>query len=172
MFVGDECIFGQCGAAQSHLRNQGVGIGDVFLFFGLFADKLGGERHHRIFGYLVVRDVLPIAGPNPALSDLPRPHPHTLGTWNTNNTVYRGRGAMAEIASDRLRLTVPGGPLQQWTVPSWLRPQELTFHGKPERWLDDGSLRVVARGQEFVASIDERPEPRAWLADTLNAIHT
>ena len=31
MFAGGQCLFGQCGAAQSHLRNRGVGIGDVFL---------------------------------------------------------------------------------------------------------------------------------------------
>jgi len=29
-------LFGQSGAAQGHLRNQHVNIGDVFLFFGLF----------------------------------------------------------------------------------------------------------------------------------------
>src|ERR1700729_4125502 len=29
-------LFGQVGAAEKHRENQGVGIGDVFLFFGLF----------------------------------------------------------------------------------------------------------------------------------------
>ena len=29
-------LFGQEGAAESHLENQGVGPGDIFLFFGLF----------------------------------------------------------------------------------------------------------------------------------------
>src|ERR1019366_8353116 len=29
-------LFGQVGASEKHLENQGVGIGDVFLFFGLF----------------------------------------------------------------------------------------------------------------------------------------
>src|SRR5690554_1987029 len=29
-------LFGQAGQAQGHLRNQGVGPGDLFLFFGLF----------------------------------------------------------------------------------------------------------------------------------------
>lgn len=54
MFTDGQCLFGQCGAAQSHLRNQGVGTGDVFLFFGLFSDERTGERHHRIFAYLQV----------------------------------------------------------------------------------------------------------------------
>jgi hypothetical protein len=30
-------LFGQVDRAQSHLRNQGVGPGDLFLFFGLFS---------------------------------------------------------------------------------------------------------------------------------------
>ena len=29
-------MLGQAGAAQSHLNNQGVGSGDIFLFFGLY----------------------------------------------------------------------------------------------------------------------------------------
>ena len=32
-------IFGQFGAAETHLENQGVTIGDVFLFFGWFRKK-------------------------------------------------------------------------------------------------------------------------------------
>ena len=55
---------GQCGAAQSHLANQGVGEGDVFLFFGLFAGE-NGARHHRIFGWLEAQNVEPIAAMAP-----------------------------------------------------------------------------------------------------------
>ena len=38
------CAFGQSGAAQGHLANNGVEPGDAFLFFGLFADEATGER--------------------------------------------------------------------------------------------------------------------------------
>lgn len=31
-------LFGQCGAAQSHLQNQEIGLGDIFLFFGTFRE--------------------------------------------------------------------------------------------------------------------------------------
>jgi hypothetical protein len=58
MFFGGRCLFGQCGAAQSHLRRQGVAFGDVFLFFGLFADEHSGERHHRIYGYMRVDQII------------------------------------------------------------------------------------------------------------------
>ena len=42
LFTRDgRCLFGQVGAAQTHLANQGVGVGDTFLFFGLFAGEDG-----------------------------------------------------------------------------------------------------------------------------------
>lgn len=85
----------QCGAAQSHLQNQGVGIGDVFLFFGLFNDEITGERHHRIFGYLRIAEILPLGRnviSHPCFASLARAHPHTIGRRVANNTVYRGPG--------------------------------------------------------------------------------
>ena len=48
-------------------------------------------------------------------------------------------------------------------VPAWLRSVGLSYHQKPERWAREGELQLVGRGQEFVADIGERPEPRAWL---------
>ena len=39
MFENGRCAFGQIAAAQSHLANNGVSVGDVFLFFGLFSES-------------------------------------------------------------------------------------------------------------------------------------
>ena len=61
MFRDGRWYFGQCGAAQAHLANQGVDVGDTFLFFGLFADEHTGSRHHRIYGYMEVQSVIPLA---------------------------------------------------------------------------------------------------------------
>jgi hypothetical protein len=36
VFSKGRWVFGQTGAAQTHLKTNGVGVGDVFLFFGLF----------------------------------------------------------------------------------------------------------------------------------------
>ena len=61
MFTGDgRCLFGQVGAAQTHLANQGVGVGDTFLFFGLFR-RDGEAPHHRIFGYLKIEEMISLA---------------------------------------------------------------------------------------------------------------
>ena len=170
MFTRDKCLFGQCGAAQSHLQNQGVGVGDVFLFFGLFSDERKGDRHHRIFGYLEVADV--ISPTSSQLGPLERPHPHTLGEWNENNTIYRGPGAVASRDHEELRLTQPNGPLRHWIVPTWLRSVGLSFHGKPERWLADDRLEIVARGQEFVANIKDEKPAREWLRRIVEAIRS
>src|SRR2546421_253160 len=37
---GWRAMFGQVGASQTHLDNNGVDVGDVFLFFGLFRQTI------------------------------------------------------------------------------------------------------------------------------------
>ncbi len=68
MFEAARCALGQTGAAQAHLERNGVTAGDMFLFFGLFADEEGRDRHHRIFGYLEVESVNAL-GAEPSASD-------------------------------------------------------------------------------------------------------
>ena len=159
------CWFGQSGSAQGHLRKQGVGVGDVFLFFGLFADPGTGERHHRIFGHLTVA----AHGPTSIIlqsedwREPARPHPHFVGDRSTHDTIYHGPGATDAPASAALRLTVEGGPVSLWSVPNWLQEIGLTYHGKPTRWLSDNRLQTVAKGQEFVCDIGDKPEPHRWL---------
>lgn len=169
-----ECLFGQCGAAQTHLERQGVREGDVFLFFGLFRDYAAGEAaHHRIFGYLEVEEIIPLACGAPRdLVELA--HPHALAMHHRNDVIYRGSGALAARASDALRLTVPGGPATLWNRPDWLTRGGLSYHDRAERWLRARNgqrlLQSVARGQEFVADIGKRRAPREWLARILAEI--
>lgn len=174
MFHGDKCAFGQAGAAQGHLANNYVGVGDVFLFFGLFSEEDGSNRHHRIFGYLNVEDVLHL-GANPTLKDQPWGfkirHPHTIGEWNPNNTIYCGRGQTARTRDLELRLSVAGSQVSTWTVPSWLRDTGLTYHGKRERWSEPNILQVVGRGQEFITDITDNAEANAWLEMILTKIN-
>jgi len=164
MFLEDgTCLFGQVGAAQTHLANRGVGVGDQFLFFGLFREE-GGKPHHRIFGYLRVERVLPLGRCDPLLVREPAAlgHPHALAMLGANDTLYCGPGRVAAQASDALRLTVPDGPPSLWAVPQWLRGIGLSYHDRADRWLRGGRLRSVARGQEFVADIGRRRAPLAW----------
>ena len=157
-----ECIFGQHSAAQTHLERQCVDVGDVFVFFGLFAEEATGEAHHRIFGYLRVREKIHLDGGAP--SDLVRlKHPHALAMHSRNDVIWRGEGALAKRASKALRLTVPAGPPSLWWRPEWLRQGGLSYHDRADRWLTGGRLRSVARGQEFVADVGRRKAPKEWL---------
>lgn len=100
---------GQVGAALGHLNNQGVGPGDLFLFWGLYrpvteADGhwgyVGPQHHaiHAMFGWLHIENVCPV---NNDGADLLRQypwlvsHPHaTVGVpdqavvWPAANVVY------------------------------------------------------------------------------------
>jgi hypothetical protein len=179
MFWDGKCAFGQTSAAQTHLKRNRVGEGDVFLFFGLFAQLGSSDRHHRIFGYLKVEERLKI-GSDPVGDEVkgtPRQHPHTIAKWNTderwsrNNTIYLGRGGRVKKAHKALRLTKQGGPTSVWVVPPWLRERGLTYH-QPGRWLDDITLRSASPGQEFVTDIGDLPKPKKWLDEVLAAIET
>ena len=173
MFEGGHCALGQTGAAQAHLLKNGVTVGDVFLFFGLFAEADGRDRHHRIFGYLEVQGVKTL-GAEPDASDQPngfsKRHPHTIGEWNPNNTIYIGRGCVASTAHPNLRLSIPGEQVSCWQVPHWLRAAGLTYHGRSDRWRDDATLIAVGRGQEFISDISDTPDAAAWLNEVKAAI--
>lgn len=174
MFRADgTCVFGQHSAAQTHLEGQGVGVGDVFLFFGLFAEEASGEPHHRIFGYLRVEEIIRLSAGIPA-ELVEMAHPHALAMHSANDVIWRGEGRTATRASDFLRLTVPGGPPSLWRRPDWLKRGGLSYHDRADRWIRGGDgekrLRSVARGQEFVADIGRRAAPRAWLDAVLAEI--
>lgn len=167
------CSLGQDGAAQSHLENQGVGIGDVFVFFGLFQDKSAPKGHpdrkphHRIFGMMEIERIEK-PGPSPAPGTwrelgLPAPHPHTeRRDMSPANTIWIGKGKSASRASSQLRLTKPGLPPSSWDVPEWLIRRGLSYHANPSRW-GNSSLQLVARGQEFVSEAGEDTDALEWI---------
>ena len=154
----------------------GVAAAVLQIFFGLFRDG-EGERvdagpHHRIFGFLRVDEVVDLT----SCSDATRAtlaaldHPHALGLHASNDAVYCGRGANNAPAHGELRLTVPEGPPSLWQVPAWLAQTGLSYHGKPDRWLQGNRLQSVARGQEFVADAGEREDARDWAQQIVQLI--
>jgi hypothetical protein len=171
-FAEGQCAFGQSSAAQGHLNNNGVGPGDVFLFFGLYADEHTREVHHRVFGYLKVENVF-FPGSQPDRRNAPDfapDHPHFLGEHDRNNTVYVGPGQTCTVATDALRLTQPDGPLGRWAIPEWIARHGLTYHDKEWRWPEPGTLLSVARGQEFICDVGDDPEAAAWLTQIIAEI--
>jgi hypothetical protein len=166
VFSGGRWALGQTGRSQSHLDAKGIGVGDVFLFFGLFSEPGGKARHHRIFGFLEVEEVRRL-GEAPVASDSPEGfdhrHPHTIGQWEANNTLYLGRGQKARTAAPELQLTKPRAPVSTWRIPRWLAEVGLSWNPPGARWSVPGELAVVGRGQEFVADIGDREDARQWL---------
>lgn len=166
-------ILGQVGAAQGHLAKQGVTPGDIFLFFGLFEDERQ-FRHHRIFGYLRIEQIVPLAGADERIRQtfLELGHPHAIGMHGANDTLYLGEGRTASLATDQLQLTVPGEAVSMWRRPAWLRRGEISyFPDRDVNWPAPDRMYRIGNGQEFVAEIGNRQAPREWLADILSEIN-
>lgn len=168
-------LFGQTGPAQGHLRSQGVGPGDLFLFFGLFRcveQGRGGWRfvrrspaRHVLWGWLQVgelhaidslaADALPWALP-PALPRRPQREQHPVRRGqppvSARQTHQRsGAGVFPRIDAS-LVLTAPdaAGP-SQWQLPAGFFPSQgrvpLSHHGKPGRW------RLIGEDRCFLQSV-------------------
>lgn len=142
---------GQTGNAQSHLRDMGIGPGDVFLFFGWFREaelKLGSWRYvkgapdlHVIFGWIEVAEILPVVKERErCVSEFPwiSNHPHVSRPdhyTDSRNTLYiasgqsrfnskaaYGGGRFVEY-HDGLRLTKTGCSRSIWSLPAWFMPR-------------------------------------------------
>ena len=192
-------IFGQADIAQSHLTNQEIGRGDLFLFFGYFrrAEKAGGAfrfvrsapKLHVIFGWLQVGSVATATSDLVAEKPWTAGHPHlaTRPIEYENNTLYfasdhlssiglktRGAGTFDRIRPD-LILTKTDSSRSVWQLPRWFAPDgrpSLTYHGDRTHWTDCATsvrLQTVAKGQEFVLDVERYPEARGWLRSIFRA---
>ena len=161
-------IFGQTGQAQSHLRNNGVGPGDLFLFFGLFrrvkeqdgsyAWAPEARPCHVIWGWLQVAEVLPLGSSRPHGYEWAEYHPHFHRGIDPNNVVYiarrhlaldnvnpnsfPGAGVFPRFAPSR-QLTAPlAEKTTTWELPAWFHPSgnqtPLTYHSDAQRWRGQG----------------------------------
>lgn len=164
--------FGQSGAAQSVLEKQGIGPGDIFLFFGWFNRvRDNGQRlvfetkegFHAIFGYLQVdekiytaRDIVP---------EWALYHPHMIERRRIreNNCLYLAREKASWNESmagygilcfkEMLQLTKQGMNRSIWNLPECFRSLSITYHSK-NSWKSD-TFQSAHRGQEFVVTENE-----------------
>ncbi len=142
-------IFGQTGAAQSHLKNRGVTQEDIFLFFGWYkrVDVIGGRISyvaeapdlHVLFGWMQIGSIHRVDSLQPSALRWARYHSHLDPDRAPNplNTVYVAR---TELALPGMRGTVPGAGLfrtfrsnlcltapnargrSEWRLPKWFYP--------------------------------------------------
>ncbi len=190
-----ERLFGQEGAAERHLRNQEVGPGDLFLFFGWFREaeqhgetwKRVGSDEHCVWGWLQIDETHAVTEAATA-AKLPwaAHHPHVAhwDRYDRNNRLYRARewlsfapglpGAGVFRWHPGLTLTQRCGAAvtrREWCLPGFVRRTGLTYNqvdgvGCPN------SRRCVhfssaAIGQEFVM-----PAHRAFRRGEYNAVAT
>ncbi len=185
--------FGQVSSAQSHLHNQNMGSGDLFLFFGWFREveivdcnyryKSDAIDHHRIFGWMFVDQKFLVGSETEEFRRKYTKyanHPHAIGKWGPNNTIYlapeiislfgehaiKGFGNFS--VSKRTLLTDDKAPSKRfWGVPDWLNPAKggciPSYHD--EKSYIDGLLKTAGRGQEFVCHPRQSKKFKKWLLD-------
>jgi putative DNA base modification enzyme with NMAD domain len=187
-------MFGQAESASKHLMNQGVGVGDCFLFFGRFrptvatpnGPKFAGSPLHVLWGFLEVAEIRdPVADPAPPKWALEHPHyACTAMPWfQKNNRVFIGKSGSAlggshgagrfGVYRDELRLSAPNGPMSKWHLPMDFHPDAagaLMSNTSLNEWGIDGpsaSLQVIGQRQEFVLQMT--PAIEAWVRATIAA---
>lgn len=165
-------VFGQCGAAETHLENQGVKEGDLFLFFGWFREtefdggrimyKKGSVGKHVIYGYLQVGEIVTGNRRHDYYW-----HPHSEDYNVEINTMYvasekliiggedtglAGSGTLNY--SESLVLTKTGSSRSKWELPEYFKDVYISYHTKNS--FKNGYFQSACKGQEFVISDDDR----------------
>ena len=156
-------VFGQMGQAQSHLCNQGVGPGDLFLFYGLFRRVEQGANGwrfvrdarpcHVLWGWLQVAERLTLGDAGPEGVEWAHDHPHCQRLDAPNNVLYLARrllqlggladslpgaGVFPRYAAARRLTAAAADRVSAWELPRWFHPGKgrppLSYHADPRRW--------------------------------------
>jgi hypothetical protein len=155
-------VFGQAGAAERHLQNQGVGAGDIFVFYGWFrnvVEQAGRYRYvpedpgrHVIFGWLQIEQRIPVDD-RARIPVWARDHAHCCRAKRDkldslyistdritlpNATVDKPGAGIFPCFHPDLCLTAPGSLRSIWRLPAWMYPAAgrsgLSYHRNLQRW--------------------------------------
>lgn len=164
-------VFGQTGAAESHLRNKEVEIDDIFLFFGWFRKSIIKEEKykyeskapdlHVMYGWLQIGEIVKISD----MKEVPewiKTHPHMLGNnYGKTDTLYIAKDKLIlngeitdlpgsgsfDYINKELILTAEGQTRSVWQLPTWAFPMEdkppLSYNENKDKWsMDNEGVRV------------------------------
>lgn len=180
-----KAVFGQCDISTSHLDINGVGKGDIFLFFGLFRQTIKTDKgykfdpdeneKHILWGYMEIGEIIKIKQGRTYPESYLK-HPHFEDRNRGNNTAYIATdklsfnpniaGAGVFKFDESLVLSCDPKYKTTWKLPRFFHPDfgtQMTYHKDKDRWeLKDDCciLKSVCRGQEFV--ISESPDVEKW----------
>ncbi|MHB0914904.1 MAG: Nmad3 family putative nucleotide modification protein [Thermoleophilia bacterium] len=154
-------IFGQVDSAQTHLTNQGIASGDLFLFYGWFrrVEKFSSKYiyvrneadMHVLFGWLQIGEMINVEQNMGSMPSWALYHPHLNGSYGSNNTVYISSeslslggkeiglpgGGVFPSLDGRLSLTAKGETRSVWRLPDWFYPAgrktSLSYHDYTKR---------------------------------------
>ena len=168
-------VFGQIDRPQSHLENQGVQEGDLFLFFGWFRKRIISEGklkfdpsdkfgRHIIYGYLQIDEIIQ-ADDQRKLKSWMEYHPHALESrlCRNKNTLYiakeklsfmEGLPGYGTLKYGKHRALTKDGEQNRsyWDLPKEFWRLDISCHKKSD-WTDE-YFKSNARGQEFVFQED------------------
>lgn len=175
---------GQVDAAEKHLENQGIGIGDLFLFYGWY--KHDGLRKQVILGYLQIGDIIKTFG----LTNQERKNYESKYPWlknqphwttetylkNKTNTIYIAREKCSFDSnisgfglfnySNNLVLTKANQSKKTlWQIPA-LAGCELSWNNG-KCFDKNGEILVSPIGQEFVVKTNLQ-KAENWAVDLIN----
>ncbi len=165
-------LFGQCNQSQAHLAQHGIGVGDLFLFWGWFrqTERIAGKLRycpntpdvHLIWGYMKVQRVVTGKQMPPEYTY----HPH--GRWALeSNAIYEGDPAQTGVLNyhPKLVLTKTGMTRSKWEVPEFFKRIAISYHSKAS--FHDGYFQSALRGQEFV--LEECKEAEEWAEELIHS---
>lgn len=183
---------GQVGSSQTHLKNEGVSIGDIFIFFGRFTPMLldKGEMKrieqdkHIIFGYMQIGEIIyPNLMNFKQRKEYKRKYPWLINHphWNKrkykgqdNNCIYIAKekcdfdnslcGYGLFNYSDGLILTKSGEPPSHWDLSNETLKEKLTYHSAEN--IKEDYFQSASRGQEFV--FEESEKVKQWAKNLIS----
>ncbi|MFH2031491.1 MAG: hypothetical protein ABIJ40_12895, partial [Bacteroidota bacterium] len=156
-------LFGQTGASQGHLKKQGVEVGDLFLFFGLFQDAIVAQGKvkfkplsrpkHIIWGWFQIESSLSVDEIDRSQFEWATYHPHFHRPYDRLNTIYFAKNTIRMSGLDqdnipgagvfprfmnKLQLTEDESKPSIWKLPLWMFPTNgastLSYHNNLDRW--------------------------------------
>ncbi|MBD8069747.1 hypothetical protein [Bacillus sp. PS06] len=188
-------LFGQSGKSQKRLMDEGVGEGDIFLYFGWFREaKKTKERWryvpqapniHAIFGFLEVGKVIDISADD-TLPSWAKYHPHFKDQHEYGdkfNSIYIATPKFTKCESKpgwgcfnydkQLILTKEGAKNKSlWELPSCFQEERDQFYPKMDVWkiLSNGTveLQPVGRGDQEMY-ISSNPDVVRWAEDLIKS---